>query len=106
MTTWSRCSLDNGLVQWRVTQREHPDSSGLRIWVDSSVSDKSYTANQANAFATQNNIFQITGIQLEVGDISDPVFEHRSFGEELTCLLSGISRNTSVAGQQLISFEA
>ena len=59
----------------------HRDSANQ--WVDSSLSDKSYSANQANAFATQNNIFQITGIQLEVGDISDPVFEHRSYGEEL-----------------------
>lgn len=59
----------------------HRDSANQ--WLDASGSDKSHTANQANAFATQNNIFQITGIQLEVGDISDPVFEHRSFAEEL-----------------------
>ena len=58
----------------------HRDSADQ--WVDSSLSDKSYSANQANAFAT-GNIFQITGIQLEVGDISDPVFEHRSYSEEL-----------------------
>tara|TARA_R110001599_G_scaffold4507_1_gene23328 strand:- start:1419 stop:2471 length:1053 start_codon:yes stop_codon:yes gene_type:complete len=37
---------------------------------------------QVNILDTVNNYFQITGVQLEVGDTATP-FEHRSFGEEL-----------------------
>ena len=41
-----------------------------------------YTVNQANAFSTLNNAVQLTGIQLEVGDVATP-FEHESFAETL-----------------------
>ena len=37
---------------------------------------------QVNILDTVNNYFQITGVQLEVGDTATP-FEHRSYGEEL-----------------------
>ena len=37
---------------------------------------------QANVFASASNYFQITGVQLEVGDTATP-FEHRSYGQEL-----------------------
>jgi len=48
-------------------------------WSDGAVY---YTANQANAFPAINDVFQITGIQLELGENASD-FEHRSFGEEL-----------------------
>jgi len=35
-----------------------------------------------NLYDTVNNYFQITGVQLEVGDTATP-FEHRSYGDEL-----------------------
>jgi hypothetical protein len=37
---------------------------------------------QANALASINDIFAITGVQLEAGDTATP-FEHRSYGQEL-----------------------
>jgi len=39
-------------------------------------------SGQVNLFAAQNNYWQITGVQLEVGKVATP-FEHRSYGEEL-----------------------
>jgi hypothetical protein len=38
--------------------------------------------NQVDVAASVNNYFQITGVQLEVGDTATP-FEHRSYGDEL-----------------------
>ena len=39
-------------------------------------------AGQVNLFAAQNNYWQITGVQLELGKVATP-FEHRSYGDEL-----------------------
>lgn len=40
------------------------------------------TSNQVNLFDATSNYWQITGVQLEVGDTATP-FEHRSYGQEL-----------------------
>lgn len=47
---------------------------------DNAVTLTNQTVNLADAV---NNYWQITGVQLEVGDVATP-FEHRSYGEELT----------------------
>ena len=50
-------------------------------WEASSGGVNTYVG-QTNLFATLNATWQITGIQLEVGETATP-FEHRSFGDEL-----------------------
>ena len=66
-----------------------------------------------NVGSAVNNYFQITGVQLEVGDTATP-FEHRSYGDELarcqryyyrmtsTALYGryGLGENTSTSGMQ------
>ena len=41
------------------------------------------STNQTNLFATSSATWDITGVQLEVGETATP-FEHRSFGDELS----------------------
>ncbi len=50
-------------------------------WEASSGGVNTYVG-QTNLFATLNATWQVTGIQLEVGDVATP-FEHESFGETL-----------------------
>ena len=54
-------------------------------WIDRSQSGSyefTHTANQTNNWATLDNIFQLTGVQFELGENASD-FEHRSYGEEL-----------------------
>ena len=48
-----------------------------------SLSNANRAVGVTNLAAATNNYWQVTGVQLEVGDKATP-FEHRSFGEELT----------------------
>ena len=76
---------------------DNGNSLGLEFWLDSGVNFKggevptaweAQVNNDRNAGSTVNladtlgNYFQITGVQLEVGDTATP-FEHRSYGQEL-----------------------
>ena len=57
-------------------------------WNTGTISPEWTTGNsgrasgQVNLFAAQNNYWQVTGVQLELGKVATP-FEHRSYGEEL-----------------------
>ena len=76
---------------------DNGNSLGLEFWLDSGVNFKggavptSWEAqvntdrnagSNVNLADTIGNYFQITGVQLEVGDTATP-FEHRSYGDEL-----------------------
>ena len=57
-------------------------SSGTLSTSWTPLSNPDRAVGQTNLAAATNNYWQITGVQLEVGDKATP-FEHRSYGEEL-----------------------
>jgi hypothetical protein len=54
------------------------------------------TSNQVNCLGTNGNIFAITGVQLEVGNVATP-FERRQFGQELALCQRYYNRDVLVA---------
>ena len=95
--TWTKITLnvpgnsglqfdnDNGLglnIYWTAYLGDHYTSTGS---VDQWVTHAGYTSRPdmgSTWWTTSNATFQLTGVQLEVGEQATP-FEHRSFGEEL-----------------------
>ena len=95
--TWTKITLnvpgnsglqfdnDNGIglsIYWTAYLGDHYTSTGS---VDQWVTHSGYTSRPdmgAGWWTTSNATFQLTGVQLEVGEQATP-FEHRSFGEEL-----------------------
>ena len=74
-------------MQWvmsgNVTGTSDQRISSANTWTaDGAGGELAYTANQTNNWTTVDNIFQLTGVQVEVGENASD-FEHRSFGEEL-----------------------
>ena len=63
-------------------------------WETSSNADRA-GANTVDVGTVTNGYFQITGVQLEVGDTATP-FEHRSYGDELARCQRYYYRRTSV----------
>ena len=53
-------------------------SAGSRV----AYSDATFAAGQSAQVDAVNDYWQITGLQLEIGDVATP-FEHRSYGDEL-----------------------
>jgi len=85
--TWAE---DNGTglgLMWFLSgHTDSPSESGRLVtgnqW-NTTATTNTYTSNQSDALTTTSgNTFDITGLQLEVGDIATP-FEHRSYAEEL-----------------------
>ena len=74
---------------------DNDNTSGMIVWWNLSAGDgyigsttgwhsgtPEAVTGQVNLADSTNNYWQITGVQLEVGEVATP-FEHRSYGEEL-----------------------
>ena len=77
---------DNGLgltIKWIMFRGTNTTSSGVTLNAWAAFSSSTRTPDNTSTWYTTNNAtFEITGVQLEVGD-SATDFEHRTFGEEL-----------------------
>jgi hypothetical protein len=65
---------------WFAAGSAFTTGSPSAVWQDYVGSNEA--PSQVDVSASVNNYFQITGVQLELGDQSTP-FEHRSYGDEL-----------------------
>ena len=76
---------DNGLgliVGWILAAgTDYTSGSAPTSWQSDVTADR-YVGQSVNLADTIGNYWQITGVQLEVGDTATP-FEHRSYGQEL-----------------------
>jgi len=75
---------DNGpavsLIWWLNSGSNYSSGSNQTTWSTYSATDSN--ASNLGVGGATNDYFQITGVQLEVGNVATP-FEHRSYGEEL-----------------------
>ena len=75
-------------------------SAGSRV----SYTNATFAAGQsAQVGATINDYFQITGVQLEVGDTATP-FEHRSYGQELALCQRYFNNIVEYGGSSVTGF--
>jgi hypothetical protein len=95
--TWERKTITLLSVDSGAMTSDNTSGLVLSFWLGSGTNYTSGTLNsswaspsagnravgQVNLASATNNYWQITGLQLEVGDTATP-FEHRSYGEELT----------------------
>ena len=65
---------------WLSAGSSFSTGSTSTVWQD--YAGVNEAPNQVDVAASVNNYWQITGVQLEVGDTATP-FEHRSYGDEL-----------------------
>jgi hypothetical protein len=76
---------DNGpsleIGWWLASGANYNSGATPTAWETTTDTDRNAGSN-VNLGATIGNYFQITGVQLEVGDTATP-FEHRSYGQEL-----------------------
>ena len=77
---------DNGgslYVRWVLgAGSDFTSGTASTTWISGNVNADKYVGQTANIFGAVGNTWQITGVQLEVGEKATP-FEHRNFGDEL-----------------------
>ena len=74
---------DNGTgmrIEWCLSSGTDYTGGSSGVW--SATAADRFAGHSVDITGTLNNYFQITGVQLEVGDTATP-FEHRSYGDEL-----------------------
>jgi hypothetical protein len=69
------------IAWWFAAGSTFNSGSPSDVWQDYVTANEA--PNQVDVSASVGNYWQITGVQLEVGDTATP-FEHRSYGQELT----------------------
>lgn len=74
-------ALDWMRLYWQLGGDSGAYNATPNTWVNGSATVRG-VSSQANMITTSGATFQITGIQLEVGDTATP-FENRSYGDEL-----------------------
>ena len=74
---------DSGIglnIEWPMSTGSDFTGGSNNVW--GTASANRWAGHAVSVFETTSNYWQITGVQLEVGDTATP-FEHRSFGDEL-----------------------
>ncbi len=77
--TWVNTNAVGMYIMWSLGTGTSYQSNTIDAWIGSFAMAKS---DQVNLAATNGSTFQLTGVQLEIGDTATD-FEHRSHGEEL-----------------------
>jgi len=77
--TWVNTNAAGMYIMWSLGTGATYQGSTIDSWFGSFAFGKS---DQVNLAATNGSTFQLTGVQLEIGDTATD-FEHRSYGEDL-----------------------
>ena len=78
--TWVNTNAVGMYIMWSLGTGTSYQSNTIDAWIGSFAMAKS---DQVNLAATNGSTFQLTGVQLEIGDTASD-FEHRSHSEELS----------------------
>ena len=79
-------------VAWNIASGSDYTSADSSSWGAHVVTRWAYGHAQNGVVTTAGETFQLTGVQLEVGDTTTP-FEHRSYAEELTLCMRYYQRH-------------